>query len=353
MQHSQSGSQAKLIAHSCLIRLLGTYSSSVTSCVFKHYYLLYPCFIMTCSGIEQKNHYISLLFQNLSKCKTSVWRSYSSWDDFVFYEDSGFLLWILCCHMLNYWECLLPSSDLMHGITWALCVGQGLQLILLWGPNEDLWNNLGLYFDYPWGALWCWRNNIGTWTLLETAFTPYFLQKVSWVIGKSFQVVCTFIWNERVHLLAKHLQTFVNKPNVNINYLKIAKKHCGLHKMPWQATCGRHVWDFRCRTNHIHESLLCGTVLGKVLGLGLDVQLHKVISDHVNPVTVRGPTTSLIITRHCTIEVMQDGYYGGKQRAVTWGVVKDMYYCVRNMLPPMVINTLRASLRYIRTWISA
>jgi len=50
---------------------------------------------------------------------------------------------------------------------------------------------------------------------------------------------------------------------------------------------------------------------------------------------------------------MQDGYYGGKQRAVTWGVVKDMYYCVRNMLPPMVINTLRAGLRYIRTWISA
>jgi len=29
-------------------------------------------------------------------------------------------------------------------------------------------------------ALWCWRNNGGTWILLQTVFTSYFLWKVSY-----------------------------------------------------------------------------------------------------------------------------------------------------------------------------
>jgi len=41
-------------------------------------------------------------------------------------------------------------------------------------PNEDLRSN-------PRAALWRWRNNGGTCTLLETAFSSCFLQKVSWV----------------------------------------------------------------------------------------------------------------------------------------------------------------------------
>jgi len=45
-------------------------------------------------------------------------------------------------------------------------------------------------------ALWCWRNNDGTcttWTLLETAFTSYFLRKVPWVTGKSCLAFPTFV----------------------------------------------------------------------------------------------------------------------------------------------------------------
>jgi len=36
---------------------------------------------------------------------------------------------------------------------------QGLKLELLLGPHEDLQRN-------PQAALWCWRNNGGTWTYL-------------------------------------------------------------------------------------------------------------------------------------------------------------------------------------------
>jgi len=40
-----------------------------------------------------------------------------------------------------------------------------------------------------------WRNNDGTWTLLETAFTSYFLRKVSWfLLGKSYLAIFTFVW---------------------------------------------------------------------------------------------------------------------------------------------------------------
>jgi len=59
----------------------------------------------------------------------------------------------------------------------------------------------------------------------ETAFTSYFLRKVSLVMGISFISVSTFVWKELVHSLAEHFQTPVNKLNdVNINYLKIPKK---------------------------------------------------------------------------------------------------------------------------------
>ena len=58
---------------------------------------------------------------------------------------------------------------------------QGLKLKLHRGPNEVLWGN-------PRAALWRWRKNGGTWTLLETGFTSYFLRKIWWVIGKSFLV---------------------------------------------------------------------------------------------------------------------------------------------------------------------
>jgi len=53
-------------------------------------------------------------------------------------------------------------------------------------------------------TLWRWRNDDGGWTLLETAFTSYFLRNVSWVIGKSFLTVSTFVWKELVHSLARH-----------------------------------------------------------------------------------------------------------------------------------------------------
>jgi len=41
------------------------------------------------------------------------------------------------------------------------------------------------------------RSNSGTLTLLRTAFTSYFLQKLSWVAGKSFVAVyksCSFFF---------------------------------------------------------------------------------------------------------------------------------------------------------------
>jgi len=50
--------------------------------------------------------------------------------------------------------------------------------------------------DYPRTVLWRWRNNGGTCTLLEAAFTSYFLRTVSWVIrqvifrNKDFSVQC-------------------------------------------------------------------------------------------------------------------------------------------------------------------
>jgi len=42
-------------------------------------------------------------------------------------------------------------------------------------------------------VLYCWHNNGGTWTLLETACTFYFLRKVSWVVRKSFLTLSMFV----------------------------------------------------------------------------------------------------------------------------------------------------------------
>jgi len=59
----------------------------------------------------------------------------------------------------------------------------------------------------PRAALWRWRNNGSVWTLLETAFTSYFLRKLSWVIGKLFLAAFTFVWTKLVHSLAERFIT--------------------------------------------------------------------------------------------------------------------------------------------------
>jgi len=57
-------------------------------------------------------------------------------------------------------------------------------------------------------------------------------------IGMPYLVVSTYILKELVHLLEEHFQTPVNKlSSINVNYLKIPKKHPRLHKTPLQATC--------------------------------------------------------------------------------------------------------------------
>ena len=97
----------------------------------------------------------------------------------------------------------------------------------------------GPQYDYPAAALWRWRNKGGTWTLLETAFTSFFLWMVPWVwvIGNVTLARYTFVQNELVHSLAEHL-TPVNKGNnLYFNYMKILKTHRGPHKMPSRANC--------------------------------------------------------------------------------------------------------------------
>jgi len=50
-------------------------------------------------------------------------------------------------------------------------------------------------------------------------------------MGKSFPAISTFVWKELVHSLTEHFETPVNEPsNLNVNCLKIAKKHCRMHK---------------------------------------------------------------------------------------------------------------------------
>ena len=69
--------------------------------------------------------------------------------------------------------------------------------------------------------------------------------RVLWVTGKSFLAVSAF-----VHSLAEHFHTPVNKwYNVNVNFLKILKKHGGPHKTHSRAACGPRVWDPDLRPN--------------------------------------------------------------------------------------------------------
>jgi len=53
------------------------------------------------------------------------------------------------------------------------------------GQMRAIWSN--------WGPHYVADETGGTWTLLETAFTSYFLGKVLWVTGKLFLAVSTFI----------------------------------------------------------------------------------------------------------------------------------------------------------------
>jgi len=51
-----------------------------------------------------------------------------------------------------------------------------------WVSNSNCSENqIRTYKVNPRAALWRWRNNGCTWSLLETAFKSYFLRKVSWV----------------------------------------------------------------------------------------------------------------------------------------------------------------------------
>jgi len=52
------------------------------------------------------------------------------------------------------------------------------------------------------------RNNGGTWTLLETAFTSYSLRNVSWVTGKSAIYIRL---KDAGSLASRAVQTQVNK----------------------------------------------------------------------------------------------------------------------------------------------
>jgi len=66
---------------------------------------------------------------------------------------------------------------------------------------------------------------------------------IIWAQGKSFLAASTFVSKELVHSLAEHFETPVNNlNNVNVNCLKIPKKHCGPHKMPSRAICDPSVW---------------------------------------------------------------------------------------------------------------
>jgi len=69
----------------------------------------------------------------------------------------------------------------------------GLKLKLLQGQIRTYEEAWGPHYDYPRATLWHWRNNGGTWTLLETALTSYFLQNVLCVIGKSSLAFSTFL----------------------------------------------------------------------------------------------------------------------------------------------------------------
>ena len=88
----------------------------------------------------------------------------------------------------------------------------------------------GRHYDYLSAALWRRRNNGGNWTLLETPFTSYFLQKF---VGKASLAVSTFFWKKLVHSLAEHFQTPVNELNyVDVENSQEALRPAGRTKCP-------------------------------------------------------------------------------------------------------------------------
>jgi len=106
---------------------------------------------------------------------------------------------------------------------------QGPQTKIAPRASEDLQSK-------PMAGLWRWRNNGGTRTLLETAFTCYFLRKVSWVIGKSFLAVFTFVWKVLVHSLAEHLHKL---NNLVLIISKFPKSIASRAKCPREPHAGR------------------------------------------------------------------------------------------------------------------
>ena len=81
-----------------------------------------------------------------------------------------------------FYDTVQATTEVTH--RYKLLYTNGLKLKLLRRPNEDLHRG---------ATLWRWRNNDGTGTLPETAFTSYFLRKVSWVIGESSLAFSTFV----------------------------------------------------------------------------------------------------------------------------------------------------------------
>jgi len=88
--------------------------------------------------------------------------------------------WLILCVKKHEWKRSVAANKSVF-LQPMRPLKQGLKLKLLQGPNEGLWSNLR-------AGLWCWNKNGGTWTLLETAFTSYFLRKIWQATGKSFLV---------------------------------------------------------------------------------------------------------------------------------------------------------------------
>jgi len=59
--------------------------------------------------------------------------------------------------------------------------------------GDDRPNRSSGIYPCPRAAISRWRNNGGAWTLLETAFTSYFLRVVSWISGRSFLAISTYV----------------------------------------------------------------------------------------------------------------------------------------------------------------
>jgi len=79
--------------------------------------------------------------------------------------------------------------------------------------------------------------------LTRNSFYILFPEKGIMSSRQSFLAVSTFVSKELVQSLAENFWIPLNnRNNVNFNYLKIPKTHCGPHKMPSRATCGPSLW---------------------------------------------------------------------------------------------------------------